>query len=115
MIWIHKIPKEEQYYYYTEIQKYHITSMHLKIKTEQYCVSNYLSSTKRNLSDDSGLDLIIPKDTVVPKSAIGYKINLDLTLEPSFEASMMGKFVGITYTHVRVFRRPLYDSQIQLV
>ena len=59
--------------------------MHLKIKTDNTDVSNYFSSKKSNFSDDSGLDLIVPKEIIVPKNAIGFKINLELTLEPSFD------------------------------
>ena len=59
--------------------------MHLKIKTNNTTVSNYFSSKKYNFSDDSGLDVIVPKDIIIPKKALGFKINLDLTLEPSFD------------------------------
>lgn len=57
--------------------------MHLKILTNNATVSKYFQSTK-NLPDDSGLDVIVPDDIVVPKRATGFKINLQMCVEPVF-------------------------------
>ena len=48
-------------------------------------VYDYYSGLKTSSSTDSGFDLIIPKDIVIPKNSLGFKIHLGIRCQPQFD------------------------------
>ena len=48
-------------------------------------VYDYYSELKTSSSTDSGFDLIIPKDIVIPKNSLGFKIHLGIKCQPQFD------------------------------
>lgn len=68
--------------------------MHLKIKAESDTIRiNYENHTNYH-EGDSGLDLFVPEDIVVPAKAIGFKINHNISCEPFVDQS---KQQGMSY------------------
>lgn len=68
--------------------------MHLKIKAESNTIRiNYENHTNYH-EGDSGLDLFVPEDIIVPANAIGFKINHLISCEPFVDQS---KQQGMSY------------------
>lgn len=56
----------------------------LKIKLNEPKLKSYYDNHKHAYPDDSGIDLFVAESTVVPPHAIGYKINLGISLEMTY-------------------------------
>jgi len=57
--------------------------MDLLVKANESVYEYY--STVKSSKTDSGLDLIIPEQIVIPKRSIGFKIHLGIRCQPEFE------------------------------
>ena len=61
--------------------------MHLKIKTENESVrALYENHTDYHL-DDSGMDLFVPEDVIVPAKSVGFIIDMKISCEPFTDKS----------------------------
>ena len=58
--------------------------MHLKIKPIVNHLKDYYSEKSTITSTDSGLDLILPTNVVIPKNTLSFKIPLGISCEPFF-------------------------------
>ena len=67
--------------------------MHLKIKAENEAKPYYVNHSTFH-DGDSGLDLFVPIETVVPAKSIGFKVNMLISCEPFEDRS---KNNGVSY------------------
>ena len=67
--------------------------MHLKIKAENEAKPYYENHSTFH-DGDSGLDLFVPVETVVPARSIGFKVNMLISCEPFEDRS---KNNGVSY------------------
>ena len=68
--------------------------MHLKIKADSDTIRATYENHTNYHQGDSGLDLFVPEDVVVPANTIGFKINHLISCEPFVDQS---KQQGMSY------------------
>ena len=59
--------------------------MKLNIQTNDTDLWNWYNYHVPEGGTDSGLDLPLPRDVIIPKNSVGFKIPLGFSAEPSFE------------------------------
>ena len=59
--------------------------MTLNIKTNNVDLLNHFLNHVPSTGTDSGLDLPLPCDVIIPKNSIGFKIPLGIAAEPTFD------------------------------
>jgi dUTP pyrophosphatase len=70
--------------------------MHLKIKIlasdiDEEFIAYYESL--RESKEDAGMDILFPRDEIIPANVLGHKIRMGISVEPTFSDGTLGFFV----------------------
>lgn len=71
--------------------------MHLKIKAENDAIRALYENHTEYHPDDSGLDLFVPEDVVIPAKSLGYIIDMKISCEPFVDKSKQNHMAYYIY------------------
>ena len=84
--------------------------MHLKIKSVNTTVNSFYKNHSTFHEGDSGLDLFVTEDVVVPKGALAFMINLQITCEAFSTKEKMNNISYYLYPRSSISKTPLRMS-----